>query len=106
MRIIWPVLDAGNTDTPQTYPILSGVVAVEFRQIDHEFKEHLIWPPADTFMHTTAQNNPVNRLMYLPYAIKLKLELDDLGLIERIIPGVSTPHHPQKQKKNESTGKQ
>lgn len=103
-RIVWPVLDTGNADTPRAYPILSGVTAVDFRQIDQEFKEHLNWPPADTNIHAD-QNNQINRLMYLPYAIKLKLELDDLGLIERIIPGVSVPYHPKEQPKDKSTAR-
>ena len=101
IRIVWPVLDTNRFSEPRIYPILSDVSSISFRQIDDQLKEHSAWPPQVLFAEKTEKNEkqPVDqlRLIHLPFAIKFAIQLNDLGTIERIIPGVSLPYERQEE---------
>ena len=77
LRYVWPVLDRGSDQEPQMQVILVAVNNLEFEYLDEKNKWIDEWPPSAVAGNVS--------LTDLPYAIKLKINTNKYGLIERFL---------------------
>lgn len=77
VRFYWPVADRTLATPPVRTEILSGVVNMELRFIDRGGQPQLEWPPVGA-------SGP-NRLVMRPRAIEVNVELEDYGIVRRLI---------------------
>ena len=77
VRFHWPVADRTLATPPVRTEILSGVVNMEIRFLDSSGQVQLEWPPL-------LASGP-ERLVMRPRAIEVNIELEDYGVIRRLI---------------------
>lgn len=76
LRYVWPVLDRGDKVVPEMQVMLTGVNSLEFEYLSDRDKWGEEWPPASNTGNTSAGTD-------LPYAIKLKIDTQKYGTLER-----------------------
>ncbi len=76
VRYVWPVLDRGNDDEPSMQIILANIKGVEMEYLD----DKKIW--VDEWPQPGGQ--AAASLTNLPYAVKIKIETDKYGVLERL----------------------
>ncbi len=81
-RVVWPELDIAQATTPTVRDLLDHVKAIHFSYMTDAREWTDQWPPL-TNVSAPLAGNPVLRMR--PLAVKITLELDDWGTIERII---------------------
>lgn len=76
-RARWPVLDRTQGTLPLRRELLDGIVALQMRFFDASGQDHEDWPPL--------AGDPRAVLARRPRAIEFTMELEDFGLITRLI---------------------
>lgn len=76
-RIVWSVVDRAPDSQPIRLPILDKVTFFEVRMLNAERQWQTSWP-----------GNSDRYLVELPLLTDVRLELEDLGRIRRLLPGV------------------
>lgn len=76
-RVIWQVLDRAPDTQPEKLPVLERVKRFEVRQLDKNNQWKTSWP-----------SDPTKVSIELPRMIDILIELDDMGEIRRLLPGV------------------
>ena len=77
-RQTWQVIDRAQDSQPYQAKLCDKVSALQFRYLDNGGSWHEQWPPANS--QSTA--SPI------PKAIEITLELEDWGMIKRLLPMV------------------
>ena len=77
-RARWPVLDRTQASVPLRQPLLDGIVSMSVRFFDASGEATEDWPPLGL-------GNPAAAGGALPRAVEFTLELEDYGLITRLI---------------------
>lgn len=75
-RVAWPVLDRAPDSVAERMPILDKVKRFEIRALNANRQWQTVWPEQE------------QALTDLPIMTEVVLELDDLGEIRRLFPGV------------------
>jgi len=75
LRVAWPVLDQAQDTTASRTTILTAVTRLEIRYLDQTSNWSNAWPPLQL---------KAGALAGLPRALTIRLELEDVGVIERI----------------------
>ncbi len=73
-RSQWQVLDRTQGSLPIRRPLLEGVNAISVRFMNRQLEWQDSWPPPDS-----------ESFRDIPKAVEITLELDDMGLIRRVI---------------------
>jgi general secretion pathway protein J len=79
VRFYWPVADRTLATPVGRNELLTGVTQMEIVYYDDNNEEHLDWPPQDSGGGISAL--PTER----PRAVRVSFELEDLGVIWRLI---------------------
>lgn len=77
VRIYWPVLDRTFATEPLRQELLSGVLTMQVRYLDPQGEWQEDWPPLSSAPGEASRERPA--------ALEIVMELDDFGLISRII---------------------
>jgi general secretion pathway protein J len=77
LRDRWPVMDRLLTNEPQTTTLLDRVKGIKLRFMDQNRTWQEQWPGANT--------PSINSARALPLAVEITLELEDWGVITRLI---------------------
>src|SRR5690606_5322709 len=85
MRYIWPVLDRGRDSLPRKQIVLEGISSLSAEYYASRNECISIWPPLD---------NPNNASADIPYAIKIKISMEDDFIIERVFALRRLPDKP------------
>lgn len=81
LRWTWPSMDLYDDTEPSSQVLVSGVGKIDFLQLNASNEYEANWPP----LNQQVANNE------LPRMIKLVIEMENGGRVERIIPGVEAP---------------
>ncbi len=76
-RVIWPVVDRAPDTQPIRLPVLDKVSFFEIRQLNNQNLWQLVWP-----------DEQEQQITDLPVLTEVRIELEDLGEIRRLFPGV------------------
>lgn len=76
-RSRWPVLDRTQGSLPVRRELLDGIIAMQMRFFDSSGDDHEDWPPLG--------GDPRSALSLRPKAVEFTLELEDYGLISRLV---------------------
>ena len=79
-RLNWLVLDQAQDSLPVKQILLKKITSIDIRFLDQNNNWSNLWPPQDTVAPGQA---PVVQAVF-PRAVSVKLELPDVGTIERI----------------------
>ena len=71
-RLIWPVLDRGDSSEPQKMVLLRGVTDLAFHFLDEDWQDS--WPPPSTG----------NMVDALPRAVEVVMVMEEWGTIKRL----------------------
>jgi general secretion pathway protein J len=74
-RLTWPVLDRSTDTRPEPEELLDHVLQLGFRFLDDRREWHADWPPG------ARQGEEAS----LPLAVEVTLELEDWGLVHRLV---------------------
>lgn len=77
VRSRWPVLDRTQGTLPLRRELLDGIVALQMRFFDASGEDHEDWPPL--------AGDPRATMSMRPKAVEFTIELEDYGLISRLI---------------------
>lgn len=85
-RLAWPVLDRAQDSRPVPEELLAAVVRAQVRFLDERRQWHQQWPPGSG-RAPAAEDGAAEKQAEreLPLAVEITLELEDWGVVHRLI---------------------
>jgi len=86
VRLTWPVLDRAQDTRAVREDLIGDVVRAQVRFLDQNRKWHREWPPGPGGgSPAAAGGEPASKVADLPLAVELTLELEDWGIVHRLL---------------------